>query len=35
VHAGIDWSRGVAALDQELQEVVRDAKTGKRRVDKL
>ncbi len=35
VHAGIDWSRGFAALDQELQEVVRDAKTGKRRVDKL
>ena len=26
---------GFAALDQELQEVVRDAKTGKRRVDKL
>jgi hypothetical protein len=35
VHAAIDWSRGAAALDQELQEVVRDAETGKRRVDKL
>ena len=35
VHAGIDWSQKYAALDQELQEVVRDAQTGKRRVDKL
>jgi hypothetical protein len=35
VHAGIDWSREHAALDQELQQVVRDAETGKRRVDKL
>jgi hypothetical protein len=35
VHAGIDWSRGVTPLDQELQEVVRDADTGKHRVDKL
>ena len=35
VHAGIDWSREPAPLDQELQEVVRDARTGKRRVDKL
>jgi hypothetical protein len=35
VHAGIDWSRGFTPLDQELQEVVRDAETGKHRVDKL
>jgi hypothetical protein len=32
VHAAIDWCRGAAQLDQELQEVVRDAETGKRRV---
>jgi hypothetical protein len=35
VHAGIDWSRGFTPLDLELQEVVRDAETGKHRVDKL
>jgi hypothetical protein len=35
VHAGIDWTRGAAPLDQELQEIVRDAQTSKRRVDKL
>jgi hypothetical protein len=33
--AEIDWSRGHAFLDQELQQVVRDAATGGRRVDKL
>ena len=35
VHAGIDWQQGAIPLDQELQEVVRDAEAGKRRVDKL
>jgi hypothetical protein len=35
VHAGIDWSHDPIPLDQELQEVVRDAETGKHRVDKL
>jgi hypothetical protein len=35
VHAGIDWARGFSPLDQELQEVVRDAEMGKHRVDKL
>jgi hypothetical protein len=35
VHAGIDWSHDPTPLDQELQEVVRDAETGKHRVDKL
>ena len=35
VHGGIDWSRGVTPLDQELQEAVRDAEIGKQRVDKL
>ena len=31
----IDWSRGYTFLDKELQQVVRDAETGPRRVDKL
>ena len=31
----IDWSRGYEFLDQELQEVVRDAEMGKLRTDKL
>lgn len=31
----IDWSRGYTFLDKELQQVVRDAETGSRRVDKL
>jgi hypothetical protein len=35
VHAGIDWNQDALPLDQELQEVVRDAEAGKRRVDKL
>ena len=35
VHAGIDWSYKAIPLDQELQEVVRDAETGKHRVDTL
>jgi hypothetical protein len=35
VHAGIDWSRDAIPLDHELHEVVRDAETGKNRVDKL
>ena len=34
-HAGIDWSRGYAFLDKELQKVVRDAKLGRRLADKL
>ncbi|MGB3654026.1 MAG: hypothetical protein WBA41_22840 [Rivularia sp. (in: cyanobacteria)] len=35
VHSQIDWSRGFEFLDQELQQVVRDAELGKRLVDKL
>lgn len=35
VHQEIDWSRGFEFLDQELQQVVRDAELGKRLVDKL
>jgi hypothetical protein len=35
VHAGIDWSRGHAFLDKELQQIVRDAETGRRYTDKL
>ncbi len=32
---GIDWSRGYAFLDKELQQVARDAELGKRLADKL
>jgi hypothetical protein len=35
VHAGIDWSRGHRFLDKELQQIVRDAETGRRYADKL
>jgi hypothetical protein len=35
VHAGIDWSRGYEFLDKELQQVVRDAESGRGYVDKL
>ena len=34
-HAGIDWTRGYEFLDKELQQVVRDAESGRRHVDKL
>ncbi len=34
-HAGIDWERGYDFLDQELEQVTRDAELGRRRVDKL
>ena len=34
-YADIDWERGYEFLDQELQQVVRDAETGGKRVDKL
>ena len=33
--ARIDWQRGHEFLDQELRQVVRDAESGKRHVDKL
>jgi hypothetical protein len=35
VHHDIDWSRGWESLDNELQQVVRDAEFGVRRADKL
>jgi hypothetical protein len=35
IAAGVDWSRDFEFLDQELQEVVRDAELGKLRADKL
>jgi hypothetical protein len=35
IAAHVDWSRGFDFLDQELQEVVRDAELGKMRADKL
>lgn len=34
-HSEIDWSRGFEFLDQEFQQVVRDAELGKRLIDKL
>jgi hypothetical protein len=34
-HADIDWQRGYESLDQELQQVVRDAALGRRLADKL
>ena len=34
-YAGIDWTRGYEFLDKELQQVVRDAESGRRHVDKL
>jgi len=34
-HAKIDWTREYEFLDKELQQVVRDAELGRRRVDKL
>ena len=35
IHTAIDWSQGHAFLDKELQQVVRDAESGRRHVDKL
>jgi hypothetical protein len=34
-HADINWQRGYESLDQELQQVVRDAALGRRLADKL
>ena len=34
-HADIDWTRGYASLDTELQQIVRDAALGTRLADKL
>jgi hypothetical protein len=35
VYDDIDWSRGYEFLDKEFQQIVREAETGKRYVDKL
>jgi hypothetical protein len=35
IHATIDWTRGYEFLDQEFQQIVRDAELGKRLADKL
>jgi hypothetical protein len=35
VHRGIDWARGHRFLDKEFQQIVRDARTGRRYADKL
>ena len=35
IDAAIDWSRSFELLDKELQQVVREAKSGRRHVDKL
>jgi hypothetical protein len=34
-HRGIDWSRGYETLDKELQQVIREAESGRRVVDHL
>src|SRR4051794_31813854 len=34
-HADLDWARGSEMLDKELQPIVRQAKHGRRYVDKL
>jgi hypothetical protein len=35
VHDDIDWRRGYDSLDKELQQITRDARTGRRLADKL
>jgi hypothetical protein len=35
IHADIDWSREYVALDKEFQQIIRQAKIGKRVTDKL
>jgi hypothetical protein len=35
IHAMIDWTQGYEFLDQEFQQIVRDAELGKRLADKL
>src|SRR5438552_2477642 len=35
VHGEIDWTRGFESLDTELQQIVREAELGARRVDRL
>jgi hypothetical protein len=35
IHGDIDWSRGYESLDKELQQIARDAPTGRRLADKL
>src|SRR5882672_818405 len=35
IHAQLDWSRGHESLDKEFQQIVREAESGRRYVDKL
>src|SRR5436309_2988805 len=35
IHELIDWQRGYESLDKELQQIVRNARTGRRLADKL
>jgi len=35
IYQDIDWSRGYESLDTELQQIVREAETGRRLADKL
>jgi hypothetical protein len=35
VHEGLDWARGYQALDQELRQILRSARSRKRTTDKL
>jgi hypothetical protein len=35
IHVAIDWRRGHESLDKELQQIIRDARVGRRLADKL
>ncbi|HEV3257371.1 MAG TPA: hypothetical protein VG013_10860, partial [Gemmataceae bacterium] len=35
IHEALDWQRGYQSLDKELQQIVHDARTGRRLADKL
>ncbi|HYV37035.1 MAG TPA: Rpn family recombination-promoting nuclease/putative transposase [Gemmataceae bacterium] len=35
IHDGIDWSKGYVSLDKEFQQIVRNARAGRRLADKL
>jgi len=35
IYSDIDWEKGYETLDTELQELIRDAETGRRLADKL
>ena len=35
IHAEVDWSKGYSFLNNELEQITKDAKTGRRYADKL